>query len=70
MGYSGYAVFGAYHAFAHYFCATTEKTDITMSSDVLAELRERGLIFQVAGEDAIVIALLDAVLAALALLDA
>ena len=53
MGYSGYAVFGAYHAFAHYFCATTEKTDITMSSDVLAELRERGLIFQVAGEDAI-----------------
>ena len=53
MGYSGHAVFGAYHAFAHYFCATTEKTDITMSSDVLAELRERGLIFQVAGEDAI-----------------
>ena len=35
------------------FRATTEKTDITMSSDVLAELRERGLIFQVAGEDAI-----------------
>ena len=35
------------------FCATTEKTDITMSSDVLAELRARGLIFQVAGEDAI-----------------
>lgn len=53
MGYSGHAVFGAYHAFAQYFCATTEKTDITMSSDVLAELRERGLIFQVAGEDAI-----------------
>ena len=37
----------------HSFRATTEKTDITMSSDVLAELRERGLIFQVAGEDAI-----------------
>ncbi len=37
----------------HTFCATTEKTDITMSSDVLAELRARGLIFQVAGEDAI-----------------
>ena len=37
----------------HIFRATTEKTDITMSSDVLAELRERGLIFQVAGEDAI-----------------
>lgn len=35
------------------FRATTEKTNITMSSDVLAELRERGLIFQVAGEDAI-----------------
>ena len=35
------------------FRATTEQTDITMSSDVLAELRERGLIFQVAGEDAI-----------------
>jgi len=35
------------------FRAITEKTDITMSSDVLAELRERGLIFQVAGEDAI-----------------
>ena len=53
MGYSGHAVFGAYHACAPYFRATTEKTDITMSSDVLAELRERGLIFQVAGEDAI-----------------
>ena len=53
MGYSGYAIFAAHHVFAHYFCATTEKTDITMSSDVLAELRERGLIFQVAGEDAI-----------------
>ena len=37
----------------HIFRATTEKIDITMSSDVLAELRERGLIFQVAGEDAI-----------------
>ena len=53
MGYSGHAVFGAYHACAPYFRATTEKTDITMSSDVLAELRQRGLIFQVAGEDAI-----------------
>jgi len=53
MGYSDHAVFGAYHACAAYFRATTEKTDITMSSDVLAELRERGLIFQVAGEDAI-----------------